>query len=121
VYLEPGITHTVSAKFKDLPMGEALHRLLGDVNFAYIPETNQPSRLMVYRTTRQSATQKVKGAERPAPKVAKANFIKNELIVRLKPGMKIEDIAKMLGAKVIGKIDGLNAYRLQFDSEAAAD
>src|SRR5439155_13883416 len=45
----------------------------------------------------------------------------NELIVRLKPGAKIENIARQLGAKVIGRIDGLNAYRLQFEDQTAAD
>src|SRR5881409_2129249 len=34
VFVEPGTTHDVSAKFKDLPPGEALHLLLGDLNFA---------------------------------------------------------------------------------------
>jgi hypothetical protein len=46
--------------------------------------------------------------------------IANELIVKLKPGAKIEDLAKRLGAKVVGRIDGLNAYRLRFDDAAAA-
>jgi hypothetical protein len=41
------------------------------------------------------------------------------LIVRLKPGAKIEELAKLLGAKVTGRIDGLNAYRLQFDDAAS--
>src|SRR6516165_245414 len=34
VFVEPETFHTVSAKFKDLPPGEALHLLLGDVSFA---------------------------------------------------------------------------------------
>src|SRR6266581_7416550 len=38
VFVEPGTTHDVSAKFKDLPPGEALHLLLGDLNFALVPE-----------------------------------------------------------------------------------
>src|SRR5262249_812774 len=33
VYVEPETLHTVSAKFKNLSPGEALHKLLGDVNF----------------------------------------------------------------------------------------
>ena len=55
---------------------------------------------------------------RPAPR---AKLIPNELIVRLKPGAKIDDLAKLLGAKVTGRIDSLNAYRLQFEDQAAAD
>src|SRR3954471_8489908 len=43
VFLEPGTTHAVSTKFKDLPPGEALRLLLGDVNFAVVPGTNSSS------------------------------------------------------------------------------
>jgi hypothetical protein len=69
----------------------------------------------------QKATQLVAA---PASKLAASaitNRIPNELIVRLKPGVKIEDIARLLGAKVTGRIDSLNAYRLQFEDGAAAD
>jgi hypothetical protein len=51
----------------------------------------------------------------------KGKVIPNELIVRLKPGAKIDELARALGAKVIGRIDSLNAYRLQFEDQAAAD
>src|ERR1041385_7988714 len=50
-YLDPKANHTVSAKFKALPPGEALPLLLGDVNFAVVPQTNGPSRLYVFRTS----------------------------------------------------------------------
>src|SRR5205823_2961183 len=50
-----------------------------------------------------------------------AKRIANELVVTLKPGAKIEEIARSLGAKVLGRIDGLNAYRLQFDDADAAE
>jgi hypothetical protein len=116
VFVEPETLHNVSTKFKDLPPGEALHLLLGDVNFMLLPETNRASRLFVFRTSRQNATQAV----RPA-KLESGKAIPNELIVRLKPGEKIDELAKQLGAKVIGRIDKLNAYRLQFDDEAAAN
>jgi hypothetical protein len=117
VFLEPETIHTVSTKFKDLPPGEALHLLLGDVNFAVLPGTNTDSRLYVFHTRMQMATRPIRAA-RPDPARSR---IPNELIVRLKPGVKIEDVARQLGAKVIGRIDGLNAYRLQFDDQAAAD
>jgi Subtilase family len=121
VFLEPQIKHKVSAKFKDIPPGEALHRLLGDVNFALIPgTTNSIPRLFVFRTSRQSATQTVRGTPKPR-ETAESKRIGNELIVRLKPGANIDEIAKLLGAKVIGRMDKLNAYRLQFDDDAKAD
>src|SRR3974390_680136 len=107
IYVEPDLSHKVSAKFKDLPPGEALHMLLGDVNFALVPQTNSGAKLFVFRTSRQSATQLV----RAKPEPPKAKLIANELIVRLKPGAKIDELAKLLGAKVIGRMDGMNAYR----------
>jgi hypothetical protein len=119
VYVEPDALHPVSAKFKNLPPGEALHLLFGDLNFALIPEANSNSHLYVFRTSRGNATQLI---QPPAAKDAgKPRIIPNELIVRLKPGAKIEELAKLLGAKVVGRIDNLNAYRLQFPDQQAAD
>jgi hypothetical protein len=118
IFVEPQTIRNVSVKFKELPPGDALRLLLGDINFALVPQTNSSSRLFVFRTSQERATQviePVKSVLRPASKE-----IPNELIVRLKPGAKIDELAKMLGAKVLGKIDGLNAYRLQFDDAAAA-
>jgi len=119
IYVEPDLAHKVSAKFQDLPPSEALRMLLGPVNFALVPETNASPRLFVFRTTMKNATQFVRPAV-PAD-IGKARIISNELIVRLKPGANIDEIAKLLGAKVIGRIDGLNAYRLQFEDAAATE
>lgn len=120
VYLEPdALSHQVSAKFKNLPPGEALRLLLGDLNFALVPNEGK-QRLYVFRTAQRNATQLVKPEDGDAKKGV-AKKIGNELIVRLKPGMKIEDIAKLVGAKVTGRIDELNAYRLQFDDDEAAN
>ena len=119
IYAEPDLSHKVSAKFQDLPPAEALHMLLGPVNFALVPETNASPKLFVFRTTMKNATRLVRPAV--SSDVGKAKIIPNELIVRLKPGAKIDEIAKLLGAKVIGRIDSLNAYRLQFEDAAAAE
>jgi thermitase len=116
VYVEPGAAHDASAKFSNLPPGEALRLLLGDLNFALVPQTNASPRLYVFRTSRGNATQLVKPA---VHRLARA--IPNELIVRLKPGANIDDLAQTLGAKVIGRIGVLNAYRLQFQDAAAAE
>lgn len=119
VFVEPKTTHNVSAKFKDLPPSDALRLLLGDLNFALLPGTNTTPRLFVFRTTMQKATQRVHAKSDESS--AQAKVIPNELIVRLKPGAKIDDLARLLGAKVVGRIDGLNAYRLQFDDAAATE
>lgn len=109
IFVEPDTSHTVSAKFKDLAPGEALRLLLGDINFALVPGTNANARLFVFRTSQEHATQSIEPSK----------AIPNELIVRLKPGAKIDELAKLLGAKVVGRIASLNAYRLQFDDSAA--
>src|ERR1035437_8386435 len=102
VYLEPDTTCTISAKFDRLPPGEALHLLLRDLNFALVPATNASPKLFVFRTTMENATQSVRPA---SPVVPQGKVIPNELILRLKPGAKIEDIAKLLGAKVTGRVE----------------
>lgn len=119
VFVEPETLHAVSAKFDRLPPGEALRLLLGDVNFALLPGTNGAARLFVFRTARQNATQLVQPSK--ADGTEKGKPLPNELIVRLKAGAKIDDLARALGAKVVGRIDSLNAYRLQFDDASATN
>ncbi len=118
IYVEPNAKHSTTAQFLNLPPGEALHRLLGSLNYALLPQTNAPAKLFVFRTSLSDATQLVRGKN----KFRSAKAIPNELIVTLKPGAgeSIEDLAKRLGAKITGRIDGLNTYRLQFQNEAAA-
>jgi len=119
IYVEPNIDRKVSAKFKDLPPGDALHRLLEGLNFALDPETNGVSKLYVFRTRVQSATLAIHADKAAAAVAEKPKPIPNQLIVRLKPGVKIDDLARQLGARVVGHIDGINAYLLQFDGADA--
>ena len=118
IFMDPAIKEVVRTKFKNKSPGDALQRLLGDLNYALLPQTNGTSKLLVFRSSQGDATQPVPPPEVVAQKPA--NHIANELIVTLKPGQKIEDIARQLGAKVIGRADGLNAYRLKFDDADAA-
>ena len=120
VFLEPGTTRDVSVKFKSLSLGDALRSLLGDLNFALVPETNSPSKLFVFRTSLHQATQLISPAQ-SADAAKKSKRIRNEIVVTLKPGANIDEIARALGAKITGRIDALNTYRLQFEDEAAAD
>ncbi len=120
VFVEPGATATASAKFKDLSLGEGLHALLGDLNFALVPQTNAPPQLYVFHTTIQAATQLVTAS--PAhggKKLDTSKPIPNQLVITVKPGTDINALAAQLGAKVIGSVDGLNTYLLQFPDEAA--
>lgn len=119
VFVEPDENFKSSVKFQDVRPGEALRLLLGDMNFALVPQTNSTQRLYVFRTTMKNATQQVwASAER---KGGVARRVLNELIVQVKPGVDIEDLARQLGAKVVGHIPELNAYRLQFEDEESAD
>jgi hypothetical protein len=114
IFVEPGTERNASVKFKNLPSGEALKMLLGDLNFALVPQTNAPARLYVFRTTMQNATKQVSAA-RTSRRVA------NELLVRVKPGTDIDALAKLLGAKIVGRMDKLGVFLFQFGDAAATD
>ena len=120
IYLEPETKHAISAKFKNRTPGEALHLLMPDLTAILLPQTNAPGKLCVFRTSAQEATQLI-----TPPKKAESGklsrVIPNELVVTLKPGAKIDDLARQLGAKVTGRAEGLNAYRLQFEDAEAAE
>lgn len=120
IYLEPGLNPPVSAKFKELQMGEALRLLLPKLNYALVPSTNGPTKLLVFRTSRDSATQLIQPTEGVA-KNDPSKRVPKELVVTLKKGKNIEELARLLGAKVIGKLAGQNAYRLQFDDEKSTE
>ena len=120
VYLESNITYGVSAKFQDLPPGEALRMLLGNLNFALVPQTNGPQHLYVFRTSMGNATQIIQPADL-VRKVIHSGKIPNELVVTLKPGAKIDGLPCVQDAKITGRLDALHAYRVQFKDEAAAN
>ncbi len=120
IFVEPDLTREISAKFSELPTGEGLARLLGDLNFALLPDEADPKtrHLYVFRTNRRQAT---KAVESPDKIPASAIPIPNELVVKLKPGSKIniDDLARSVGAKVIGRMDEQGAYLLKFDDAEA--
>lgn len=113
VYVEAGSAVDTSTKFKNLPTGEALKMLLGDLNFALVPKTGSAWQLYVFRTTMKNATHLV------SAKTSK--HVANQLMVKVKPGTDIDALAKSLGAKVVGKMDKYGAYLLQFDDADATD
>lgn len=119
VFLEPGTTHTSSVKFKDLASGEGLRLLLGDLNFALVPQTNGSPRLYVFRTGMNMATERVSTGKKAAAKAPKR--VPNQLIVQLKRGMSIDDLARQTGAKVVGRVPGTDIYLLEFPDAAAME
>jgi hypothetical protein len=121
VYVEPDSGHKASVKFKDLPSGDALRLLLGDLNFALIPQTNASSRLYVFRTAMQNATRQVRPVTGKSLRDAQPKRVPGQLIVRLKPGADIDLWARQLNVRVIGRIPELDAYLLEFEDAAALE
>ena len=119
IFVEPGIDAKADVKFSNLPTGAALRKLLGDLNFAFVPKTNEADHLYVFATTIRAATQLVNVATTNKTEVVK--HIANELILKVKPGTDIDALAKALGAKIVGRDDKLGIYRLQFGDAAATD
>ena len=120
VRVEPDLEQSASVKFKNLPSGEALRLLLGDLNYALVPQTNGAARFYVFRTALDRATQLVRAPAGPATATS-PQLVPNELILRVKPGTDIAALAKSLGAKIVGRLPELNAYRLQFADAAATE
>jgi len=104
IYLEPDTEYTVTTRFHNLKPADALRRLLGELNFALLPQTNAPAKLFIYRNSVHDATQLIQVAKKPKIDSG-SNSIPNELIVRLKPGAKesIEALAKRLGEEAAGR------------------
>ena len=109
IFVEPGTARVASTKFQELPPDDALRMLLGNLNFAFVPQTNGPDFLYVFTTSRGNATRPVGATNAPPKRVA------NELLVKLKPGTDIDALAKLLGANITGRNDKLGIYRLLFD------
>jgi hypothetical protein len=122
VLVEPGLDPQVAARFTQRPERDALAALLADVNYALLPTPKGPSRLLVFRSNADSATLEVQ-PPKDTDDAKEPGVLDKELIVRLKKGSKedIHALAKRLGARVAGSIDGLDAHRLVFDDADAAN
>ena len=83
IYLQPDTRYTVTTRFHKLKLPDALRRLLGELNFALLPQSGGPTKLFIYRTSVNEATQLIRTAGKSK---AESAVIPNELIVALKPG-----------------------------------
>lgn len=119
IFVEPDSSRSITTHFDRVPIGRALEILIGQMNYALLPQTDGPFRLYVFRTSRGNATLRIEAEE--TSQQARIRRVGNELIVTVEPGTDIEALAKKLGATVVGKLDGHNTYRLRFENDAAAD
>lgn len=119
IFVEPGarLKEPLSVKFYNLSAGDALGRMLGNLSFAVLPQSNAPAKLFVFRTSVGDATQRVQRREPVKPK-----FIADELVLLRKAGSteSADELAKRLGARVTGRLEQFGAYRLKFKDEDAA-
>ena len=120
ILYEPGVEHRTYAAFRDAKVGEGLRRLLGPLNFAYVPGSSGPAQLLIFNSSAKEATELVSIASDAA--AGGPHKLDDELIVRVSGGaVDIDALAAELGAEVIGRLDELGAYRLKFKDAAAAN
>src|SRR5688572_23453926 len=77
VFAEPGLRHTASARFRGFTPGEALRSLLGNLNFALVPQSNNITRLFVFQTDIRAATTRILGSD-PATEAQRGKRVPNE-------------------------------------------
>jgi hypothetical protein len=119
IFMEPGDTNRIFSKFSGIRSRDALAMLLSDAHYAVLPQTNLPPKLLVYRTSPSQATRKI--ATPNEKKLGKKGAVPNELVVSLKEGANVDELAKKLGAKVLDRVDELRTYRLGFNDAASTE
>jgi hypothetical protein len=120
VFLDPAAERTVSAQFSSRSTSDGLRLLLGGLSFAVIPQTNGATKLYVFKNAIADATEEIPPKE--ASKRGK-DWLSKEVLVTLKKGSRqdIDALARLLGAKIVGRNDKLRTYRLEFGSDEAAE
>jgi thermitase len=119
IFVEPDTARFIDVKFQNEPRPNALKKLLGDLSFAFVPKTNEPSQLYVFTSRMENATRPVNATNAVAK--ARPSHVPNQLMVKLKPGANIDALAKSLGAKVVGRDDKNGIYLLEFPDAAATE
>ena len=120
ILVEPEIERTVDARFRDAPVGDGLRRLFGPLSFAYVPGSAGAVKLLVFSSDSKAATSLV--ATIAAESDGGSKRIEDELILRVPPGYQgdLEELARSLGAEIIGRLDEHGAYQLKFETAEAA-
>lgn len=119
IFVEPGLEHSISVKFSGAALGEGLKLAISPLNYALLPAREGKRKLLVFRGSAAAATQMVRSGAEDKPD----NWIPDEILLRVDPksGLDVASLAIQLGAKIVGKTPGNDAYRLKFDSAEEAD
>jgi hypothetical protein len=120
IFIEPDANPAVETQFQDVGVGRGIELLVGRMNYALLPQSDGPTRLFVFRTSRDQATLRVDAAGDEKLRIT-IRRVGNELIVTVEPGTDIEALAQRLGAKVTGHLEGTHTYRLTFEDDDAAN
>lgn len=120
ILVEPDIERTVHARFTDAPVGDGLRRLFGPLSFAYVPGSAGAVKLLVFSSESTAATSLI--ATIVANTHSDPKRIEDELILRVPAGYEgnVEELARSLGAEIIGTLEEQGAYRLNFENAEAA-
>ena len=115
VWIEPDLEKTVTVRFGRLPLHQALRRILGTWNFALMTGREGRTRLCIFRNSASSAIRHLEVPDLHGR-------IDNEIIVTLAPGSDVdmEALARELGAEIVGRIEGRNAWLLRFADDESA-
>jgi hypothetical protein len=121
IFVEPDSNPEIRTSFSALGVGRAIELLVGNMNYALVPQRDGPTKLYVFRTSRDRATLEVRATAPDSPPTALIRRVGHELVVTVEPGTDIEALARSLGAKVTGQLPGTHTYRLTFEDDTAAE
>lgn len=120
IFLEPDINPAIETQFENVGVGRGIELLVDRMNYALLPQRDGPTRLFVFRTSRDQATLRIDVILTQKP-VATIRRVGNELIVTVGPDTDINELARRLGARVTGRLEGTDTYRLEFEDDGAAE
>jgi len=130
--LDPAFDVKITAAFKDKDLAKALDHLFDDVNYSArwekiegpLGDLHRLSEIHVYRPGHRNQAQAIgselRGDAHEAGENSSAGYLKREILLRLKPGVSLEDARRLLrelGGQVAGSIPALGIYRIRLSED----
>lgn len=124
ILAQSGMEGTITTTVENLPAVQAIRKIAWNAGCSLEHGGPDGIKIRIYRDSVSKATNRILG-EPVLPVIPDYTIEKigDELIVRVREGadVDIEKLARSLGATVLGSIPELNAYRLKFESDEAAE